>query len=347
MTVVKKPNKKVLEKTEESEDLLESVSTLMTMLTKTYGKDLIRSMKDIEEEDVEIVSTGSLRLDFALKEPLSPGVHELSGSEGAGKTTMALEAGANAQKLGMTFYYINMERGLNKSLPKGIPNLDRRKMYVVSPNDGHECLDVIENIIRSIPRSFIVLDSVTALVSEEEMSKSSDENTMGMLGRILSKFLKKMNPMINDQGTVLLFLNQLRDNLGYGAKEVTTGGRAIKFYSHSRVSLKAPKSGQRMDKRGNLIGQTVIATVIKNRATIPFKVVEVELLFGHGIDKTLEIIKLAIEFDIIKKGGSWFSYLKDNGEELKTQGQETLVEMLSNNKELFTEVKGKIIELYG
>ena len=175
-------------------------------------------MSDIEARPTTSVSTGSIRLDLALKEPLITGVHELSGQEGSGKTTISLEAGAPAQQQGMEFFFVNLEKGLYKTLPQGIKTLNRKKMHVLDPDDGEQALDMIEHIFRSIPNAFVVLDSAAALVTEEELEKSAGEETMGKLARLLSKWLKKMVAIIAKQNGVLLLLNQLRDNMAYGAK---------------------------------------------------------------------------------------------------------------------------------
>lgn len=322
--------------------MIEEISGLKKEILKKFGPNAIKTMDEMEKEPFDTISTGSLRLDLALKEPLIYGVHELSGSEGAGKTTIALEAGACAQKKGMTFFYVNMERGLQPSLAQCIKTLDRVKMQVLSPNSGDEALDMVENIIRSMPKSFIVIDSVTALVSEDEVAKSSAEDTMGKLGKMLSKFLKKMNHIINDQKSVLLMLNQVRDNLGYGAKEITTGGRAIRFYSHSRVQLQALKANLRKNAKGQVIGQTIEATVVKNRVTKPHVTVEVELLYGQGIDKCLELLKLATELGIVEKSGAWYKY---NNEHIG-QGEENACNHLRQNEKLFNDIYKQVFELY-
>ena len=343
--MVKKNKEEETESIDITEGHIDSLTGLKKEFLKKYGNSSIRLMSEIENEPVRTISTGSIRLDIALKAPLCPGVHEIAGSEGAGKTTMSLEAAAQAQKEGMQVFYINMERGLTKSLAQGIFGLNREKMEVINPQTGHQALDMIDDIVRQIPRSFIILDSVTALVSDDEIAKSSEEDTMGMLGRMLSKFLKKNITIISDNESVLLFLNQLRDNLGYGAKEVTTGGRAIKFYSHSRIFLKAPKDGQITIKRGDenvVIGQTVQAHIVKNRDAIPFRTVEVELLYGKGFYRSLEILKYAEELGVIDKEGSWYSM----GGKKIGQGQKNACDFIESDKELFESIKQQIFDMY-
>lgn len=329
-------------KKKEEERVLDPISSLYQYIDKTYGQGLISSMEEIELEEYDVISTGSLRLDIALKEPLTPGVHELAGQEGAGKTTISLEAGASAQKNDMIFFYINMERGLHRSLPPGIKGLDRKKMQVINPADGEQCLDIVDDIVKTVPKCFIVLDSVAALVSEEELAKSMTEETMCKLARMLSKFLKKVNPLLHKQKTVLLLLNQLRTNPGYGAKELPPGGRAIGFYAISRMQLKTNKADQRQNKAGRVIGQKVRVYIKKNRATAPYIEVEIELLFGHGIDKELEILNLAVELGVVEKGGAWFTYKNQR----LGQGQENAVGFLKEHKDVFEEIKDKVLGLY-
>ncbi len=321
----------------------EKISGLKRSLLKKFGGRFV-TMSEMEEEETQIVSTGSLRLDIALDEPLHPGFHEISGNEGSGKTTLSLEAGAAAQAEGMTFWYVGIERGLHRSLPKGISGLNRKKMEIIQPHTGEDALNIIENILRTIPRSFIVIDSVPALVSEEEMGKKSGDETMAKLARMLHKFMKKMVSITEDQKSVILFINQLRDNVGgYGPKDTTPGGRAIPFYSSSRIKLKATKSSRREDSRGNIIGHTIEAEILKNRATIPFKKVEVELLYGKGIDRNLELLNLAVDAAIIDRNGAWFSY-KD---EKIGQGKNNACEYLQANQKVFKKITKEIKELYG
>jgi len=327
------------------DDKIDELSGLYKHIIKQFGSNSISLMSEIETRKTIMVSTGSLRLDLALKEPFPPGVHELSGQEGSGKTTLSLEAGAAAQAQGMEFFFINVEKGLHKSLPKGIKGLNRNKMHVLNPNDGEEALDMVEHIIRTVPKAFVVVDSVPALVTEEELGKGAGEDTMGKLARLLSKYLKKMISILDEQESVLLFLNQLRDNLGYGAKEITPGGRAIRFYAQSRISLKTTKADRRINKQGKVIGQTVKATILKNRATVPFMEIEIELLFGHGIDQELEILNLGIELGIVNKGGAWISYNYD-GEDLKWQGQEKAKAHLQLHPEIYQRIKDQVLEIY-
>ena len=328
------------------DEAIDPVTGLYKHIIKKYGDNSINAMSEIEKRETITVSTGSIRLDLALKEPFIPGVHELSGQEGAGKTTLSLEAGASAQAQGMNFFYVNVEKGLHKSLPCGIKGLDRKKMHVLNPDDGEQALDMVEHIIRSVPRSFIVIDSVPALVTEEELEKSAGQDTMAKLARLLSKYLRKINPFLVKQDSVLLFLNQLRDNVGgYGSPEVTPGGRAIRFFANSRISLRITKAGRRVNKQGKTIGQTVKATILKNRATVPYIQVEVELLFGHGIDKELEILNLGVELGIVNKGGAWLSFVY-NEEEIKWQGQEKAISFLNEHPEIFSVITDQVLELY-
>lgn len=308
-------------------------------IIKMFGKNLFVPMEEFAAREVQSISTGSLRLDLALRNPFKPGISELSGQSSSGKTTLAIEVASNAQKLGMPVYYVAMERGLDSSLLEGIKQFDAKTSCYIPATTGNEALDIVEQLIRMKPGIFVIVDSVHSLVTEAEISKTSSEDTMGKLGSLLSKFLKKMVQVTDDNKSNILLINQLRDNLSYGAKFVTPGGRAIEYYSNLRLQISTNKADRFNDDKNRPIGHMMKVNIIKTRGCVGYQELEVPLLYGKGIFKELELLNVASELGIIDKAGAWYS-IGNN----KVQGQIAACELLSEQK-VYDNIRGQVVEL--
>ncbi len=312
-----------------------------TQIIKRFGKEKFVMASDIND-DFAILSTGSLMLDLALGKGIAPGIFEYAGLHGTGKTTLSLEACVNAQKIGYKTYYMAMERAHNASILKSIKDLDLSKLTIAKPGNGEECCDIVESLIRSNTDTTIVVDSVAAMcVSEKTQDESASHDSMAILARMLSKWAPKMAMLAVDRNCRLILINQLRTNIGqYGSPDMVVGGRALPFFCNEKVSLKFSKSKDMIvDENGNRIGQNVHAEVTKTRFSPPFGIVDVPIIYGKGIDKTLEIANAAIHFGIISKETGWFKY----GEE-KLHGMDTLKQFIVDNN-LYDKLKNSIMEM--
>jgi len=313
-------------------------------------KAILKQHKDTEVKSAaEIrtpvgISTGSIALDIALRVPLPPGITEFAGGKGVGKTTIALEGGANAQKDGYELHYMNVERAVNESSMLGI-DLDKDAMKVWYPENAESLLDVIEAIIRSGTKKFIVLDSVAAMVSEKLMSESSGKETMALTARLLSRWLPKIATLLERHESVLLLVNQLRDSLSpYTGPYVTPGGKSKDFYSNEQVFFRTNKSSRLTgDEADDYTGHVVTAEVTKNRFAPPYKKATFPIFYlpGPHIDQCYEIAQLSIDLAVVEKGGAWITLPN----ETKIQGMASYVEKLRNDNELFENIKNNVLEI--
>ncbi len=328
-----------IENTENIEKLKVLNSTL-DRLEKVYGKGAIMRMGDAPIENIDVISTGSLGLDIALGvNGLPKGrVIEIFGPESSGKTTLAIHAIAEAQRKGGIAAFIDAEHAFDRFYAEKL-GADVQNLLISQPDNGEQALEIADNLIRSGAIDIIVIDSVAALTPKSEIEGEMGDSKMGLQARLMSQALRKLTSTISKTNCCCIFINQLREKIGvmFGNPETTTGGNALKFYASIRIDIRR----QTQIKDGdNIIGNHVKVKVIKNKVAPPFRTAEFDIMYGVGISKTGEIVDLGVEYDIIKKSGSWFSY----NENKLAQGRESTKQILEDNPELAIEIEEKIKE---
>ncbi|MBB6324527.1 recombination protein RecA [Algoriphagus iocasae] len=318
---------------------LKALQLTIDKLEKTYGKGTVMKLSDNKVLDVPAISTGSLGLDMALGVGGIPRgrVIEIYGPESSGKTTLTMHCIAEAQKAGGLAAFIDAEHAFDKTYAEKL-GIDTENLLISQPDNGEQALEIAEHLIRSGAIDIIVIDSVAALVPKGELEGDMGDSKMGLQARLMSQALRKLTGAINKTGCSCIFINQLREKIGvmFGNPETTTGGNALKFYASVRLDIR--RIGQIKESADNILGNRTRVKVVKNKVAPPFKVVEFDIMYGQGISKVGEIIDLGVEFDIIKKAGSWFSY---NGEKLG-QGRDSVKNILLDNPELMEELEVKI-----
>lgn len=323
---------------------LKALQLTIDKLEKTYGKGTVMKLSDNKVQDVPAISTGSLGLDMALGVGGIPRgrVIEIYGPESSGKTTLTMHCIAEAQKAGGLAAFIDAEHAFDKTYAEKL-GIDTENLLISQPDNGEQALEIAEHLIRSGAIDIIVIDSVAALVPKGELEGDMGDSKMGLQARLMSQALRKLTGAINKTGCACIFINQLRDKIGvmFGNPETTTGGNALKFYASVRLDIR--RIGQIKEGADNVIGNRTKVKVVKNKVAPPFKVVEFDIMYGQGISKVGEIIDLGVEFDIIKKAGSWFSY---EGNKLG-QGRDAVKNLLLDNPELMEELEKKIKEKAG
>jgi recombination protein RecA len=323
---------------------LKALQLTIDKLEKTYGKGTVMKLSDNTVQDIPAISTGSLGLDMALGIGGIPRgrVIEVYGPESSGKTTLTMHCIAEAQKAGGLAAFIDAEHAFDKKYAENL-GIDIENLLISQPDNGEQALEIAEHLIRSGAIDIIVIDSVAALVPKGELEGEMGDSKMGLQARLMSQALRKLTGAINKTGCSCIFINQLRDKIGvmFGSPETTTGGNALKFYASVRLDIR--RIGQIKEGADNVIGNRTKVKVVKNKVAPPFKVVEFDIMYGQGISKVGEIIDLGVEFDIIKKAGSWFSY---EGNKLG-QGRDTVKALLLDNPELMEELEIKIKEKAG
>ena len=321
---------------------LKALELTIDKIEKGYGKGTIMKMGDKAIADVPSIPSGSLSLDIALGIGGYPKgrVIEIFGPESSGKTTLALHAMAEAQKNGGIAAFIDAEHAFDRFYAENL-GVDIENLLISQPDNGEQALEIVDHLIRSGAIDIIVIDSVAALTPRAEIEGEMGDSRMGLQARLMSQALRKLTANISKTNTCCMFINQLREKIGvmFGNPETTTGGHALKFYSTVRVDIR--KIGQLKDGE-EVIGNRTRVKIVKNKLAPPFKKAEFDLLFGVGISKTGEIIDLGVDFNIIKKSGSWFSY----GDTKLGQGREGVRQILADNPELFEEIRGKIVEAF-
>ncbi|MBX7205175.1 MAG: recombinase RecA [Bacteroidia bacterium] len=323
-----------------NKEKLKALQLTVEKLEKTYGKGVVMKMSDEKVEGVEALSTGSLGLDIALGIGGFPigRIIEIYGPESSGKTTLAIHAIAQAQKKGGMAAFIDAEHAFDRFYAEKL-GVDTENLLIAQPDDGEQALEIADNLIRSGAIDIIVIDSVAALVPKAEIEGDMGESKMGLQARLMSQALRKLTGTINKTKCVCIFINQLREKIGvmFGNPETTTGGNALKFYASVRLDIR--RIGQLKD--GNdMVGNRTKVKIAKNKVAPPFRVVEFDIMYGEGISKVGEIVDLGVDYEIIKKSGSWFSY---NDTKIG-QGRDAVKQMLLDNPELSEEIENKIRE---
>lgn len=323
----------------EKDAKLKALKLTLDKLDKTYGKGAVMRMGDRAVEDVEVIPTGSLGLDVALGVGGYPRgrVIEIYGPESSGKTTLTLHAIAEAQKKGGLAAFIDAEHAFDRTYAQKL-GVDVENLIISQPDNGEQALEITDNLIRSGAIDIIVIDSVAALTPKSEIEGEMGDSKMGLHARLMSQALRKLTGSISKTKCTVIFINQLREKIGvmFGNPETTTGGNALKFYASVRLDIR--RSTQIKDNENNVMGNKTRVKVVKNKVAPPFKQAEFDIMYGQGISKVGEIIDLGVDFEIIKKAGSWFSY-----DETKLgQGRDSVKGILLDNPELMEELEIKI-----
>ena len=321
-------------------DKLKALQLTLDKLEKSYGKGTIMKLGDTAVEPIEYISTGSISLDIALGIGGIPKgrVIEIYGPEYSGKTTLATHIIAEAQKKGGIAAFIDAEHAFDQFYAKKL-GVDTDNLLISQPDNGEQALEIADNLIRSGAIDVIVIDSVAALVPKSEIEGEMGDSKMGLHARLMSQALRKLTATISKTNCTVFFINQLREKIGvmFGNPETTTGGNALKFYASVRIDIR--RSSQIKDGE-NVIGNRTKVKIVKNKVAPPFKTAEFDIMYGEGVSKTGEILDLAVEFEIIKKSGSWFSY----GDTKLGQGRDAVKSLIKDNPEMADELELKIKE---
>ena len=319
---------------------LEALAQAMGRIEKAYGRGAITKMGDEVVEKVDVIPSGSVALNSALGVGGYPRgrIIEIFGPESSGKTTLAIHAIAEAQKLGGIAAIIDAEHAFDRFYAEKL-GVDINNLLISQPDNGEQALEIVEQLIRSAAVDIIVVDSVAALTPKSEIEGEMGERNMGLQARLMSQAMRKLTGTIARTNTTCIFINQLRDKIGqmFGPTETTTGGNALKFYSSVRLDI---RSRSTLKEGDNVLGRHTVVKVVKNKVAPPFRRAEFDIMFGEGISRSSELIDLGVELNIIVKSGSWFSY---NGTKL-AQGRESAKRMLEDNPELADEIEKLISE---
>lgn len=323
-----------------SAEKLKALQLTLDKLEKSYGKGTIMKLGDTAIEPIEVISTGSLGLDIALGVGGLPKgrVIEVYGPESSGKTTLAIHAIAESQKNGGIAAFIDAEHAFDKYYAQKL-GVDVENLLISQPDNGEQALEIADNLIRSGAIDIIVIDSVAALVPKGEIEGEMGDSKMGLQARLMSQALRKLTGTISKTGCCCIFINQLREKIGvmFGNPETTTGGNALKFYASVRLDIRRISQIKDTDE---VSGNRVKVKIVKNKVAPPFRIAEFDIMFGEGISKAGEIIDLGVEYEIIKKSGSWFSY----GETRLGQGRDAVKQLILDNPELAEELETRIKE---
>lgn len=319
---------------------LEALAQAMGRIEKAYGRGAIMKMGDEVVEKVDVIPSGSVALNAALGVGGYPRgrIIEIFGPESSGKTTLAIHAIAEAQKLGGIAAIIDAEHAFDRFYAEKL-GVDVNNLLISQPDNGEQALEIVEQLIRSAAIDIIVVDSVAALTPKSEIEGEMGDRNMGLQARLMSQAMRKLTGTIARTNTTCIFINQLREKIGqmFGPTETTTGGNALKFYSSVRLDI---RSRSTLKEGDNVLGRHTVVKVVKNKVAPPFRRAEFDIMFGEGISRSSELIDLGVELNIIQKSGSWFSY---NGTKL-AQGREAAKRMLEDNPELADEIEAKVSE---
>ncbi|MBR1543610.1 MAG: recombinase RecA [Muribaculaceae bacterium] len=319
---------------------LKALQVAMEKIDKAFGRGSIMKLGDDQVENVDVIPSGSIGLNYALGVGGYPRgrIVEIYGPESSGKTTLAIHAIAEAQKAGGIAAIIDAEHAFDRFYAESL-GVDVNNLWIAQPDNGEQALEIADQLIRSSAIDLIVIDSVAALTPKKEIDGDMGDNNVGLHARLMSQALRKLTGTIAKTNTTCIFINQLREKIGvmFGNPETTTGGNALKFYASVRIDIRkigAIKDGE------NILGNTTRVKVVKNKVAPPFKKAEFDIMFGQGISHTGEILDLGVGLKIIKKSGSWFSY----GETKLGQGREAVKQLIADNPELADELEAAITQ---
>ena len=324
----------------EKSEKLKALQAAMSKIEKDYGKGSIMKLGDEHIEKVDVIPTGSISLNAALGVGGYPKgrIIEIYGPESSGKTTLAIHAIAEAQKTGGIAAFIDAEHAFDRFYAAAL-GVDIENLLISQPDNGEQALEIADQLIRSSAVDIVVVDSVAALTPKKEIEGDMGDNVVGLQARLMSQALRKLTSTVSKTNTTCIFINQLREKIGvmFGNPETTTGGNALKFYASVRLDIRRVTS---IKDGENVIGNQVRVKIVKNKVAPPFRKAEFEITFGEGISKVGEIVDLGVEYGIIQKSGSWFSY----NETRLAQGRDATKQVIKDNPELAEEIEAKIME---
>ena len=336
-----KPQGKAPARRVEDEEKVKALKTAMDQIEKKFGKGAVMRLGENASMNVEHIKTGSLMLDIALGIGGIPKgrIVEIYGPESSGKTTVALHCVAEAQKAGGTAAFIDVEHALDPIYAEKL-GVDIDALLVSQPDSGEQALEIAEALVRSGAIDLLVVDSVAALVTKAEIDGEMGDSHVGQLARLMSQAMRKLAGALSKTGCAAIFINQLREKIGvmYGNPEVTTGGRALKFYSSVRIDV---RKGDVIKDGSEVIGVHTKAKIVKNKVAPPFKMAEFDIMYGKGICHTGEIVDAGVETGVIKKSGAWFYY----GETRLGQGRDNVKKLFEDNVELANEIEQKVMAI--
>ena len=326
----------------ENTEKKKALEMAMSQIEKQFGKGSVMKLGEFKAMEVEAIPTGALSLDIALGIGGVPRgrIIEIYGPESSGKTTIALQAIAEAQKAGGRAAFIDAEHALDPVYAQKL-GVNINELLLSQPSTGEEALEICEALVRSEAINIIVIDSVAALVPQAEIEGEMGDSHVGLQARLMSQALRKLSGTINKTKTTAIFINQLREKVGvlFGNPETTPGGRALKFYATIRLDI---RRGEQIKMGDNVTGNKTNIKVVKNKVAPPFKTATVDIMYGEGVSRTGEIVDLATQNNIIEKSGAWFSY---NGEKIG-QGRENVKQYLKDNPTLLEEIEDKVRDVY-
>ena len=321
-----------------SDDKKKALQLVLDKMDKTYGKGTVMKMGDVAIEDVEVIPSGSLGVDLALGVGGYPRgrIIEIFGPESSGKTTLTLHAIAECQKQGGVAAFIDAEHAFDRFYAEKL-GVDIDNLIISQPDNGEQALEITDNLVRSGAIDLIVIDSVAALTPKAEIEGEMGDSRMGLQARLMSQAMRKLTASIGRTKSTAIFINQLREKIGvmFGNPETTTGGNALKFYASVRVDI---RRGTQIKNGDTVLGNRTKVKIVKNKVAPPFRVAEFDVMYGEGVSKIGEILDLAVELEIVKKSGSWFSY----GDIKLGQGRDAVKDLLHDNEELAEELETKI-----
>ncbi|WP_341657306.1 recombinase RecA [Blattabacterium cuenoti] len=322
---------------EKIEQKRKSLQLVLEKMDKIYGKGTVMQMGDSHIKNLEVISSGSLSLDIALGIKGFPKgrIIEIFGPESSGKTTLALHAINQSQKLGGFASFIDAEHAFDRIYAQKI-GVNIKELIISQPDNGEQALEIVDNLIRSGVIDIIVVDSVAALTPKSEIEGEMGDSKIGLQARLMSQALRKLTSSIGKSKSILIFINQLREKIGvYGNPEVTTGGNALKFYSSIRLDI---RKGNQIKNGEKILGNRTKVKVVKNKLSPPFRIAEFDIMYGEGISKIGEILDLGVDLGILKKNASWFSY-----RDIKLgQGRDSVKEFLKNKENIINEIQKNI-----
>ncbi len=322
-----------------NEDKMKALDAVLTQIEKQYGKGAIMKLgEEAGNQDIEVIPTGCLTLDLALGVGGFPRgrMIEIYGPESSGKTTLALHAIAQAQKIGGIAAFIDAEHALDPVYAKNL-GINLSELYVSQPDSGEQALDIVDSLVRSSAIDLIVVDSVAALTPKAEIEGDMGDAHVGLQARLMSQALRKLTAIVNKSKTCIIFINQLREKVGvmFGNPETTPGGKALKFYASIRIDV---RKGDLLKDSDGAVGNRTKAKIVKNKVAPPFKQAEFDIIYGEGISNEGCVMDLGVEYDVIKKSGAWYYY----NDAKVAQGRDKMRQFLKDNPEVLEEIAGKI-----